>query len=317
MNNLLLQALECKPLPRPPIWLMRQAGRYLESYRNLRKKHSFHTLISTPELAYEITMMPIEMFHLDAAILFSDILFLTEIFGFKISFQENKGMQLIPPTSEQDMKDQHVFSTVSKTISLLKKNLTVPLIGFCGGPYTVGKYMNCLTAEWLDKITNLTIEYLKMQIVSGVDVIQIFDSWAGYLSVEEFNNLAFPYLKRILIALEPLGIPVILFCRGSCRFVSQLSSLLPRAISFDWERPLLELRQEVPSTIAVQGNLDPLILSGPLEVLQVHVEELLTSMKDQKGFIFNLGHGVLPHTPVENVQWLVHRVKALNSLSRQ
>jgi uroporphyrinogen decarboxylase len=169
--------------------------------------------------------------------------------------------------------------------------------------------MRRTTPEWLEMITTATIEYLQMQVEAGVDAIQIFDSWAGKLDPLDFSTLALPYLKKIVDALRPTGIPITLFCRGSTRYIKELVSLEPTALSFDWEKEMHELRKEVPAHIAIQGNLDPAILKGPLDVLQEKAKSLLCSMQGERGFIFNLGHGVVPETPVENVRWLIEYIK--------
>lgn len=308
MSSLFLQALRCEPIPRPPIWLMRQAGRFLPEYRELRASHSFRHLVTTPSLAAKVTRLPIDLLGVDAAILFSDILVLAEIFGYKIDFSEGKGIQLIPPLKEVEPQD---LNYVAEAILLLKKDLPVPLIGFCGGPYTVAKYMKTVEPTWLEKITTATTAYLQMQIKAGVDVIQIFDSWAGKLTPSDFQIWALPYLKTIVDAIRPTGIPLIVFCRGSCHHVEQLISLSPTALGFDWDKDMATLRREVPSHIAIQGNLNPAILKGPLPLLQKEVDSILNSMQGSRGFIFNLGHGVEPDTPVDNVRWLVNHIKNL------
>ncbi len=305
MNDLLLRALRCEPVERPPVWLMRQAGRSLPDYQALRKKHSFHELIHTPALAAQVTQLPIDLLGVDAAILFSDILVIAEVFGFHMNYSDEEGMRLLEPSHDIQKNVAGTLSFVANTIRILKKNLTVPLIGFCGGPYTVAKYMKRVTPEWLEKITQATIDYLYLQIEAGVDVIQIFDSWAGTLEPDDFRTLALPYLKTIIDAVK---IPTIIFCRGSCRFVSELISLESSAISFDWEKEMPHLRREVPPHIAIQGNLDPAILKGPLPLLQEKATSLLDSMKGSPGFIFNLGHGVKPDTPIENISWLVKKI---------
>lgn len=307
MNDLFLRALRCEKVERPPIWIMRQAGRYLPEYRALRAQHSFQTLVHTPELAAQVTHLPIDRFGFDAAILFSDILVITELFGFEMEFLE--GMKLLPPPKEISLPIESTLHYVPQTIHLLKKTLPVPLIGFCGGPYTVCKYMQRITPEWLDKVTDASIDYLKLQVEAGVDALQIFDSWAGLLTPEEFHTLSLPYLKRIVSALKPTGIPIILFCRGSSRFISELSSLGPAAIGFDWEMEMADIRKKVPSHIAIQGNLNPALLNGPLSSLEPAVNQLLSSMQDSPGFIFNLGHGIEPTASTDNVRWLVSHVQ--------
>ena len=309
MNNLLLRALKCESVPRPPIWLHRQAGRFLPEYRAIRAGHTFRHLVGTPEIAAKITKLPIDLLGMDAAILFSDILVLAEVFGFTIDFTDGKGIELLPPAQEIRRDVAETLFYVPETIRLLKKDLAVPLIGFCGGPYTVSTYMKRTTPEWLEKITAATIEYLQLQIKAGVDAIQIFDSWAGKLEPLDFQTLALPYLKKIVDAIRPMGIPITLFCRGSTRYVKELVSLEPTALAFDWEKEMCELRKEVPAHIAIQGNLDPAILKGPLAALQEKAKFLLNSMKEERGFIFNLGHGVVPETPVENVSWLIEYIK--------
>lgn len=281
MNDLLLRALKCEPIPRPPIWLHRQAGRFLPQYRAIRKEHSFRELVGTPEIAAQITRLPIDLLGMDAAILFSDILVVAEVFGFEFDFSDGQGIRLKEPEKEIRRDVQETLFYVAETIKLLKKDLKVPLIGFCGGPYTVSTYMRRITPEWLEKITAATIEYLQMQVNAGVDAIQIFDSWAGKLEPLEFQTLALPYLKKIVDAIKPTGIPITLFCRGSTRYIKELVSLEPTALAFDWEKEMQQLRKEVPAHIAIQGNLDPEILQGPLEALQEKAKFILGSMKGE------------------------------------
>lgn len=300
MNNLLLQALKKEKVSRPPVWLMRQAGRMLPEYRALRQQHSLWELFHTPELAARVTQMPISTLGVDAAILFSDILIVVEMLGYKITFPE----KATPFVEKTGVYSSPTF--VSQTIRILKPTLQVPLIGFCGGPYTVAKYMNAINHETLEKITKASIEYLQMQQEAGADVIQIFDSWAGLLPREEFLDFSLRYLEPLVAS---VSVPVIVFCRGSARYASDLISLNPSAISFDWEKDLADLRRSVPSHIAIQGNLDPDILKGPLPALEQAAKSLLASMKNERGYIFNLGHGVLPDTPVENAVRLVELVR--------
>ncbi len=305
MNDRLLKALRCENEGRPPIWMMRQAGRFLPQYQEMRKTHSLMKLFRTPALAMEVTLLPIDILDVDAAILFSDILFIGEALGWKINFPDSGGIEITPPEKivVHDVKETLGF--VFETIELVKPKLSVPLIGFCGGPYTVARYLQRF--DLLQPLTDLTIEYLRLQIQAGVDAIQIFDSWAGELSSEDFQKLSLPYLRQIVDALRPF--PTILFCRGSCRYAQELASLQPHAISLDWEKDLSLMRQKIPSSIALQGNLDPDILRGPLPQLLTKTDHILTSMQGQKGFIFNLGHGVLPDTPIENALALIGRIK--------
>jgi uroporphyrinogen decarboxylase len=294
---------------RPPIWIMRQAGRYLPQYRALREEHSFQALVHTPALAAEVTHLPIDLLGFDAAILFSDILVVGEVFGFEIDFVEGQGMKLCPPVEEITRPVASTLQYVFETIRLLKKTLPVPLIGFCGGSYTVCRYMQRLSFDWLDKVTDASIEYLKLQVEAGIDALQIFDSWAGFLSPEEFHTLALPYLTRIVQALKPTGVPLILFCRGACRYIPELTALEPAAIGFDWEMEMVDIRKAVPSHIAVQGNLNPALLNGPLSLLQPAVDHLLDSTHNIPGIIVNLGHGIEPSASIDNVRWLIDRIQ--------
>lgn len=312
MNDLLLRALKCEKVERPPVWFMRQAGRFLPEYRELRKVHTLNHLFHTPELAAQVTRQPLDILGVDAAILFSDILVITEVFGYRVDFPQKGGIHLEAPAQATSLSVADTLHYVKKTIQLLKPTLNVPLIGFCGGPFTVAKYMQQISHEWLEKITEASIAYLRMQIEAGIDAVQIFDSWAGVGDASDFYSFSLPYLKKIVDALRPEKIPVILFCRGSCRFARELANLKPAAISFDWEQDLLELRTKVPQDIAVQGNLDPEIFRGPLPALEKAVECILESMKESRGFIFNLGHGVLPDTPVENALAVIKQVQYSN-----
>ncbi len=326
MNNRFLNALACKNLDgRPPVWLMRQAGRYMPEYRKLREKYSLHQLFHTPDLAAEVTLQPIKRFGVDAAIVFSDILVIVEMLGLSVQFPEGKS-----PFVDYDEDDvqslylrpaEETLSYVGKTIGLVKPQLTVPLIGFCGGPYTVASYLlgKERIAKWvqqepaklhklLEKITQASIDYLQMQAKAGVDVIQIFDSWAGLLPRDEFFAFSLNYLRQMIAS---VSLPVILFTRGSSIYPKELAELQPAAISFDGQKEISSLRKEVPSHIAIQGNLDPEVLLGSQASVEEKMKALLISMKNEPGYIVNLGHGVLPKTPIENVQAFVDSVRSV------
>jgi uroporphyrinogen decarboxylase len=296
---MLLNALKSTNRGRPPVWLMRQAGRYLPSYRALRKKYSLRDLFFTPELAAQITLMPIEQIGVDAAILFSDITVVALPLGFSLDFSEGPVIQ-----GKLQRQSLDCLKPIAKTIELIKAQSPVPLIGFCGGPFTVASYIHQHDPSLLDPITDVTIEYIKMQEKAGVDAIQIFDSWAGELSKEDFDRFCTPYLRKIV---ANTSVPLILFMRGACRRVEELVSLKPSAISFDWEEPLSKMRPKVP--MAVQGNLNPDLLYEPLSTIKEKTKELLTSMKADPGFIVNLGHGVKPDMSVDAVKCLVDTVK--------
>jgi uroporphyrinogen decarboxylase len=315
-NTLLLDALACSNTRRAPVWLMRQAGRYLPEYRALRGRYSLWDLFHCPELAVEVTLQPINLFGLDAAILFSDILVIAEAFGLQV-FYPDGAAPTIELCSNFDLLEatniEETLHYVKKTIQLLKPELKIPLIGFCGGPFTIATYMvphltvSSSLHPLLEKITEASILYLKMQIEAGVNAVQIFDSWADKLSPEQFQEFSLHYLQKICAALKGTGVPVILFCRGSSNYPELLSAIQPAAISFDWKKEMAELRSRVPRTIAVQGNLDPEFLKNATSSeVAVKTGELLETMRGDPGFILNLGHGVLPQTPVDNVRAFVY-----------
>lgn len=304
-----LDALNGKNRGRPPVWLMRQAGRYLPEYRKLREKWTLRELFLTPELAADVTMLPVDLLGVDAAILFSDITVTALALGLSLDFQDGPKIEMAP-FSIQTEKLQPII----EAIKLVKARSPVPLIGFCGAPFTVATYIlgNAAKAKQpgaidLEAITSVTIDYLRMQVEAGVDAIQIFDSWADSLTYEHWREFSYPYLKRLI---EAVPVPVILFMRGACFRVDDLVSLSPSAISFDWQVPLHQLRKRVPSSIAVQGNLDPDLLYASPETIQKTVLQLLQDMRGDPSFIVNLGHGVKPDVPVAAVKTLIETVKS-------
>jgi len=334
MSDLFLNALNCKNESRPPVWLMRQAGRYMPEYRFLRKKYSFLEMCHNPELIAEVTKLPINAFGMDAAILFSDILVIPEAYNLGLSFEENKGPIIHNPIHTKDDIDalkmpnvKESLKYVSDGIKGLLPDLKVPLIGFSGAPFTVASYMieggssrdlkktkqfmirdPLSFNELLSKITSSTIDYLNLQIDAGVQALQIFDSWAGHLSHDHFMEFSYGYLKKILKGIKR-DVPVILFCRGSSLFAPKLAELKPAGISIDWQADLSLLRKNIPQHVALQGNLDPDILYGSKSVIEQEVRKILKSMKGEPGFIFNLGHGMQPDMSPDSVKILVETIK--------
>lgn len=315
-SSLLLDALACRNTDRAPVWLMRQAGRYLPEYRALRARYSLWQLFHQPELAAEVTMQPVNLLGVDAAILFSDILVIAEAFELQV-FYPDGAPPIIEPCNNFDLLKakniEEVLHYVKKTIQLLKPELKVPLIGFCGAPFTIATYMapNLIISDalhpLLEKIAEASILYLRMQIEAGVNAIQIFDSWADKLSPEQFQAFSLRYLKKICDGLRETKIPMILFCRGSSNYPELLSTILPSAISFDCKKEMSELRLRVPTTVAIQGNLDPEFLKNARSgEVALKTRALLETMRANPGFILNLGHGVLPQTPVDNVRAFVY-----------
>lgn len=333
-NNLFLKALHCQNSQRAPVWLMRQAGRYMPEYQALRSKYSFLEMCHHPELIAEVTQMPLKAFGVDAAILFSDILVIPEALDIGLRFEDKVGPVIERPIrSKEDIAKlptsslTEKLSFVAEGIQQLVPHLNVPLIGFCGGPFTVASYMIeggssrdlKKTKQWMIRnpesfhqlltlIADHSIDYLNMQIAAGVDALQIFDSWAYFLDYPRFHEFSLAYLQRILKGLKE-KIPVIIFCRGSSVFASDIAQINPAGISVDWQADLRKIRAEVPPTIALQGNLDPDILYASPPVIQKEVKRILHNMKGDPGFIFNLGHGILPDIPYESVRCLVDTVK--------
>lgn len=336
MNDLLLKALRCQnTTSRPPLWIMRQAGRYMPEYRALRSKYSFLEMCHNPELVAEVTQLPIRSFGMDAAILFSDILVIPEALGVGLRFEDTKGPIIERPlnsafdvASLPTVSISEKLSYVDQSIRLLKPELKVPLIGFCGAPFTVASYMIeggsnrdlRKTKQWLlrdplsfhrllTKLTDDTIEYLKMQINAGVDAIQIFDSWAHVLGHTQFREFSLAYFDRILNAIRQFDIPVILFCRGASVFATQLAQIAPSAISLDWNSDILQMRKIIPGKVALQGNLDPDVLYAEPSIIRKEAKRILDGMKGEPGYIFNLGHGIHPDISPDAVKVLVEFVK--------
>jgi uroporphyrinogen decarboxylase len=314
---------------------MRQAGRYMPEFRKIRAKHSFLEVCHDPELAAEVTLLPIKAFNMDAAILFSDILVIPEAFNIGLRFEDQKGPVIDRPLctpadiySLPKIDIKHSLAFVEKTIKLLIPRLKVPLIGFCGAPFTIASYMIeggssrdlKKTKQWLLKdpesfhhllqlITDYTIEYMQLQASAGIHAFQIFDSWASVLGHTQFREFSLKYLHRLTQSFKSTGIPLILFCRGSSIFASQLAEINPAAISIDWNGELAKIRAEIPATIALQGNLDPDILYAPRKLLKKEINQLLKSMHGDPGYIFNLGHGIHPDISVDAVKTLVETVQ--------
>lgn len=334
-NDLILKALSGKPVPRAPVWMMRQAGRYLPEYLKLKDKYDFFTRIETPELACEITLQPIKAIEPDAAIIFSDILVVPKAMGMKVYMVEGKG-PILPETinNNGDIQNLQVIDStnplkhVYKAITLTKRELNgkVPLIGFAGGPFTLLCYMLegkssktfdksksfCfsqpeLAHQLLEKITESTIAHLKFQVSAGADCIQLFDSWSGLLSREDFRIYALPYLSKIALALSPFC-PVILFPKGSWYALAEISQTTAAAVGVDWCTPPELARKFLGDDITIQGSLDPSKLLLAPEKIKDETKQMLLSFGKHR-YIANLGHGILPNTPVDNVKSFVDTVK--------
>ncbi|HVT86513.1 MAG TPA: uroporphyrinogen decarboxylase [Chitinophagaceae bacterium] len=334
-NDLLLKALGKEKVERPPVWMMRQAGRYLPDYIKLREKYDFFTRVQTPELACEITLQPVDQIGVDAAIIFSDILVIPQAMGIEVLMEEGKGPSL--PKTIQTKKDIDALITegaeqslkyVLDALALTKKELNnrVPLIGFAGAPWTIFCYMiegkgsktwdkakqfaytqPELAHELLQKITTITIDYLKAQTRSGADVVQVFDSWSGMLSPEDFKIFAQPYLIQIADALNNHA-PVILFPKGSWYALKELSESSASGIGIDWSITPQLAREMTNNKITLQGNFDPAKLLAPIPQIKKWVKEMIDGFGIQN-YIANLGHGITPNVPVAHAKAFVEAVK--------
>ena len=334
-NDLLLRALKKETVERPPVWMMRQAGRYLPDYMKLKTKYDFFTRVQTPELACEITLQPVDQVGVDAAIIFSDILVIPQAMGIEVLMEEGKGPSL--PNVIKNQKDIDALITdnveenlnyVMKALSLIKQELNgrVPLIGFAGAPFTILCYMVegkgsktwekakqfCFTQpqlahQLLQKITDITIKYLKAQTKAGADVVQVFDSWSGTLSPKDFNTFAQPYLLQIADALKD-DAPVILFPKGSWYALKDLSTSSASGLGIDWCIAPQYARELTGNNVTLQGNFDPAKLLLPIPEIKKAVHEMIDAFGMQN-YIANLGHGITPNIPVDNAKAFVEAVK--------
>ncbi len=334
-NDLLLRALRREKVERPPVWMMRQAGRYLPDYLKLKAKYDFFTRVQTPELATAITLQPIDQVGVDAAIIFSDILVIPQAMGLEVLMEEGKGPSL--PKTVKTAKDienlntgdaAHHLRYVLDALSLTKKELAgrVPLIGFAGAPWTILCYMvegkgsktweiakqfaytePALAHQLLQKITDITIDYLKAQVAAGADTVQVFDSWAGSLSPADFKTFAQPYLLQISDAVSPHA-PVILFPKGTWHALEDLSKSSASGIGIDWTITPQQARAFTGGNITLQGNFDPAKLLAPIPQIKKWVTEMIDGFGTQ-GYIANLGHGITPNIPVDHAKAFVAAVK--------
>ncbi len=333
MNDTFLKACRGEKTDYTPVWIMRQAGRYLPEYRKIREKVEFLTLCKTPELAAEVTMQPLNILKVDAAILFSDILILLEPMGIKLEFSESKGPIIHNPVrTEEDIHrlrnitpDEELHFVID-TIKILIQNINVPLIGFAGAPFTVATYMieggsskNFLHAKkmmyqfperfsnLMNLITDNTIKYLLSQIKAGAQAVQIFDSWAGALSPYDFSMYALPYVQKIVSAINN-KVPVIYFAFNASSMLELVKTSRASVIGLDWRVEVSDAVNKLGSDVSIQGNLDPCILFGTDELIKERVSRILQGAKNARGHIFNLGHGILPETPVEKTILMVDMV---------
>ena len=334
-NDLLLRALRGEELDRPPVWMMRQAGRYLPDYRVLRAKYGFFERCQTPELVCEITLQPVDQVGVDAAIIFSDILVVPQAMGMEVQLVESVGPILPSPIRSlsdieklimPDVEDK--LGYVFDALRLTKKELDgrVPLIGFAGAPWTLLCYMVqgkgsktfdeakafCFTQpkaahHLLQILTDTTIAYLKNQVKAGADVVQIFDSWGGLLSPADFENFSLRYIRQIVAALKE-DCPTIVFAKGAWFALEEMSQTGASGLGIDWCISPQQARAWAGENVTLQGNFDPAKLLMPIPEIRKAVHEMIDAFGTTR-YIANLGHGILPNIPVENAKAFVEAVK--------
>ena len=331
-----LAACVGEKLDRPPLWVMRQAGRYLPEYRALKAKSSFLEMVRTPALAAEVTLQPLRRFALDAAILFSDILVIPEALGQGYHFRDVGGIGMkyrletraqidaLAPASAVPERLRYV----ADTLAALKKELAgrQALLGFGGSPWTLATYMveggssdeferikllfytdRSAFDALLEKLTAALIAYFKMQIAAGADAIQIFDSWGGIIAGPDYEAASLRWIREIVAAL-PTEFPVILYAKGTAPHLTDQAFTGVRVLSVDWTNDLAIVRRTLPANVAVQGNLDPVLLNTTPDIVTRETTRLLAAMRATQGHIFNLGHGIMPHAKIECMQALVDTV---------
>jgi uroporphyrinogen decarboxylase len=337
-----LQACRKQPVDATPIWLMRQAGRYMANYRALRERYSILELIKTPDLATEVTMQPINAFNLDAAIIFADILTLLESLGLNLEFIKGDGPVIHNPVrTAADVAaltvrpPEEAMDFTLQAIKQVRRELDgkVPLIGFSGAPFTLASYAiegggsrNYLFAkslmygqpkvwhELMEKLAEAIGQYLYAQGQAGAQVLQLFDSWVGALSPADYREFVLPYSKRAIdLARSDSDIPVIHFGTGTAGTLPLLKEAGGDVIGVDWRIDLAQAWGQLGDDVAVQGNLDPTLLFAPIPEIKKQTARILDSVKGKPGHIFNLGHGILQHTPVEHVAALVDFVHEYTS----
>ncbi|TSA26441.1 MAG: uroporphyrinogen decarboxylase [Ignavibacteriales bacterium] len=338
-NDLFLRACKRKKVERTPIWIMRQAGRYLPEYRAVRKKVDFLTMCKTPELAAEVTIQPVDIIGVDAAIIFSDILVIPEAMGMKLEMIESKGPKLYNPIRSisdinrlRKIDPSKDLKYVLDAVSLAKKELSgrVPLIGFAGSPWTLMTYMvegggssrqvgteikkfiynDPKSAHvLLDKIADAVAEYLSAKIEAGADAVQIFDTWGGLLSPADFEEFSLRYIEKIISQIKRKDEPVIVFAKGVHYKLNKLANCGADVIGLDWTMELGKVRSKIGNKVSLQGNLDPTVLYGNEEKIRNEAVKVLKSFGKNNGHIFNLGHGILPDVKPENAKFLVDVVK--------
>ena len=334
-NSRFLKACRREPVDATPVWFMRQAGRYMLAYRKLREKYTLLEMVAQPEIAAEVTLQPVKAFGVDAAILFADILLPLQPMGVDFEFVTGKGPIIANPVRTaadvaalKPVEAEASLGHVMEAIRILRGELSrTPLIGFCGAPFTVASYMieggpskDYRIAKsmmyhapevwhaFMEKLTTVLVDYLTAQIRAGAQAVQLFDSWVGTLDPQDYAAFALPYSKRILAAAQASGVPVIHFGVGATTLLPQMKEAGADVIGLDWRIPLDKGWEIVGHEHGVQGNLDPVTLFAPIPEMKKRIHDVLRRAEGRPGHIFNVGHGILQHTPEENVRAAVEIV---------
>ncbi len=339
-NSRFVRACKCEPVDVTPIWLMRQAGRYMAEYRAVRKKHSILEICKTPEIAAEVTITAAEKLDVDAAIIFADLLLPLEVMGLPFHFEAGEGPVVEKPlrtrASVEALQTHRSaeLGYVSESIRRVVKHFgeKLPVIGFCGAPFTLASYMiegggsrNYVHAKkmmytdpeaWdllMQKLVEVLAAYSADQVSAGADALQIFDSWVGCLSVEDYRRYALPHSRELVQRLKTTGVPIIYFGTDTATLLPSMQETGAQVIGVDWRIPLDQGWKTLEYKGAIQGNLDPVLLFGNQKELYARTEEIMRQAGGRPGHIFNLGHGILPETPVDNVKALVGFVRELSA----
>jgi len=339
-NDTFLRACRREATEYTPVWLMRQAGRYMKEYMAIKEKHSFLEMCRTPEIACEVTLQPIRAFELDAAIIFADILLPLEGMGIGLEFAKDMGPVISNPVrthgdidAVRPIEPERDVPFLLEAIRMVKQELggKVPLIGFSGAPFTLASYIiegsgskNYLHAKslmysdpgaWkalMEKITAVVISYLKAQIAAGAEAVQLFDSWVGCLGPDDYAEFALPYTKRVIDAVSGT-VPVINFATNTGTYLELMAEAGGDVVGVDWRVRLDEAWERIGHARGIQGNLDPTVLFGPVSEMKKRVAGILDMARGRPGHIFNLGHGIILGTPVDNVRALVDAVHELGA----
>lgn len=331
-----IDACRLKPTPRPPVWVMRQAGRYLPEYRAIRAENTFLEMCGNPELVREVTLQPIRRFDMDAAIIFADILLPFVPMGLDLRYAKGEGPVIDNPIQDLDDVLKLKEPDLKKDMDYLAEALRITraalapekaLLGFAGAPFTMACYAHQghggnfdkvrrwmfshkeAFAALLDRFADMTIEYLRMQVEAGAQAVQIFDSWGGLLSAYDYLQRVFPSVKKIIAGTADLGVPRILFVKGGGHFRDFLGLSGAEVIGLDWTMPIEESRQILGDRIAVQGNMDPMALFGKPDFIRKRVLAMMECNHGKPGYIVNLGHGIHKETPIENLAAMIETVK--------